>query len=238
MAMKKFTASATGAGCMTNRPRVAVMLSGSGTNFAAIADYADRAGTFDVDHVISDQPDAGGLSKARDRNIAISVIERDKRSERAEHDRRVGECLRRVAPDVIALAGYMRILGPTLVEHWRGRMLNVHPSLLPKYPGLHTYRRALEDGAAEHGASVHFVTEQLDGGPVIAQARTRITAEDTEQTLRNKVQGMEYTLFPRVIEAVCLGHARLSCGDDGHVLWHGAPLAQPLDAASLREHAA
>lgn len=223
---------------MTSKPRVAVMLSGNGSNFAAIADYAAAAGTFDVDHVISDQPGAGGLVKALDRNIAMSVVQRDQHAERIVHDRAIDACLRRVAPDVIALAGYMRILGPDLVQRWRGRMLNVHPSLLPKYPGLHTYRRALEDGATEHGASVHFVTEELDGGPVIAQARTRITADETEQTLRSKVQSMEHTLYPRVIEAVCLGHARLHGDANSQVLWHGTPLHQPLDTAALQEHAA
>lgn len=217
------------------------MLSGEGTNFAAIADYAARMGTFTVCHVISDRADAGGLIKARERGIDASLLTRAAGATRSEHEQIIAERLRSVAPDTIALAGYMRILGPTLVRAWQGRMLNVHPSLLPKYRGLHTYRRALEDGAAEHGASVHYVTEELDGGPVIAQARTAIAPDDTEATLRNKVQTMEYELFPRVIEAVCLGHVHFRAGHDEHnsdVLWRGHPLSQPLDVAHLREHAA
>lgn len=217
------------------------MLSGTGTNFAAIADYAARVGTFEVCHVISDRDQASGLDKARARKIPAEVIAMDKGADRAEHERRVAQFLHNINPDLVALAGYMRILGPTLVGAWRGRMLNVHPSLLPKYRGLHTYRRALEDGETEHGASVHFVTEELDGGPVIAQARTVIAHDDTEDTLRSKVQQMEYELFPRVIEALCLGQASLdTSAADGAtgVLWQGRPLARPLELAQIREDAA
>jgi phosphoribosylglycinamide formyltransferase-1 len=217
---------------MPELPSVAVLLSGGGTNLQAIADYAARVGTFRIAGVISDQPDAGGLARAARMDLPATVCARARGASRAEHEHVVVQALAQWSPDLVALAGYMRILSGSLVSQFEGRMLNVHPSLLPRYRGLDTYRRALADGAAQHGSSVHYVTEELDGGPVIAQAATAIADDDDEQSLRHRVQAMEYRLFPRVIDAVCRGDIGLA---DGHVHWRRQALPAPLSLEQLEE---
>ncbi len=213
--------------------RVVVLLSGHGSNFQAIADYASACAAFDVVGVISDQADAYGLDRARTFKIPAITCERAQGS-RTEHESAITAQLAALTPDLLVLAGYMRVLSPEFVRDWHGRMVNVHPSLLPKYRGLDTYARALAAGETRHGASVHFVTEQLDGGPVIAQHSVAIDADETEQTLRAKVQYIEYYMYPRVIDALARGDARLH---DDKILWRNAPLSAELTLDELtREH--
>lgn len=216
---------------MTDLPRVVVMLSGTGSNLSALADHAARHGAYSIVHVICDQPGAGGLKRADRLGIQYTVCPRADGQSRAAHEAEVGRVLDALVPDVIVLAGYMRILGADLVRRWRGKMLNVHPSLLPKYRGLHTYRRAIDDGERWHGTSVHFVTETLDGGPVIAQARVAIEPGDTEATLRERTQRAEHALYPRVVAAVA--HRDAVLVDDETVHWRSVPLAAPLAPEDL-----
>lgn len=215
--------------CMRDALRIAVLLSGQGSNFHAIADYATHSAAFNVVGVISDRASAYGLERARSFGIPAIACERANGS-RAEHETALSDQLARLSPDLLVLAGYMRVLSPAFVGAWRGRIVNVHPSLLPKYRGLDTYARALAAADTHHGASVHFVTEQLDGGPVIAQHAVAIEAQDTEQTLRAKVQHIEYQLYPRVIDALAHGDVRLH---DDRILWRDAPLDAALTLDEL-----
>ena len=211
---------------MAERPRVLVMLSGVGSNLDAMLAHARQHGDFAVDHVLSDQPDSAGLARAAGLGIATTCCARAPGATRQAHDAVVMQALQAAAPDLVVLAGYMRILGGALVRAWHGKMLNVHPSLLPKYKGLHTYRRALADNEPWHGASVHFVSEALDGGPVIAQARVAIEAQDTESSLKARTQRVEHELYPATVAAVCRGDIAL--GPDDRVRWRGTVLSDPL----------
>ncbi len=210
--------------------RIAVLLSGAGSNLAALAAYVQHHADLRLDHVITDQPSAGGVARAQVLGIPTTVCPRADGQSRDEHDADVQAALSARTPDVVVLAGYMRILGADFVRAWHGKMLNVHPSLLPKYKGLHTYRRALADGERWHGSSVHFVTETLDGGPVIAQARVAVLGDETEDTLRARTQLAEHILYPLVVAAVARKHVVLA--RDG-VTWHGTPLTEPLTPDEL-----
>ena len=176
--------------------RLAVLISGRGSNMRAIAE-ACTDGRLDarVVGVIADRPEAAGLEAATALGLPTAVVDHRAHADRVDFDRALDERLRALAPDRVALAGFMRILGPELVERWRGRMLNIHPSLLPKYPGLDTHARALAAGDTEHGASVHVVTAELDGGPVVAQARVPILPEDTPERLAARVLAEEHALY-------------------------------------------
>jgi len=207
---------------MAGKLPIAVLISGSGTNLQAIIDVCHR-GDIDaqVTAVVSDQPDAFGLQRADRAGIAIRVLPGSEFPDRAAYDRALGELLDELDPQLVVLAGFMRILTGPLVRAWSGRMLNVHPSLLPAYRGLHTHRRVLDAGEQYHGTSVHFVTEELDGGPIIAQARIAIRPEDTEETLNRRVQALEHRMYPAVIGWFADGRLRM-VGDrvelDGRLL--------------------
>lgn len=205
---------------------VVVMISGSGTNLQAILDAAD-AGTIPVrvDAVLSDVPGAFGLERARQAGVAAECLPAADFSDRESFDRALGRRLEQLAPGLVVLAGFMRILSAPLVRAWAGRMLNIHPSLLPAYRGLHTHRRVLEAGERQHGTSVHFVTEELDGGPLIAQARLDIGPEDTETSLNQRIQTLEHRLYPEVIGWFGAGRLRLVA--DGVEL-DGTPLDAPV----------
>lgn len=149
--------------------------------------------------VISNKPDAKGLEFAQVHGIPTAVVANKDFSSRAEFDAALQETIDRFSPDLVVLAGFMRILTPPFVEHYAGRMLNIHPSLLPLFPGLHTHQQALDAGVAEHGVSVHFVTAELDHGPVVAQARVPVLPGDTENTLSARVLIEEHQLYPRAI---------------------------------------
>ncbi len=205
--------------------KIAVLISGSGSNLQAII---DRIGAGELRAqlvgVLSNKAEAYGLTRAAAAGIATAVIAHTDFPDRDSFDSALMRQIDHWAPDVVVLAGFMRILTPAFVQHYEGRLLNIHPSLLPKYKGLHTHRRALEAGDAEHGCSVHFVTAELDGGPVIAQAVVPVQPHDTETLLTERVHDAEHRLYPEVL--VWLADGRL-CWRDGRALLDDAPLATP-----------
>lgn len=186
--------------------RLAILISGRGSNMLALA-RACADGRLDahVVGVIADRPEAAGLVAAAELGLPTEVIERRAHPDRAAFDRALGERLEALSPDRVALAGFMQVLGTELVDTWQGRMLNIHPSLLPKYPGLDTHARALAAGDTEHGASVHVVTPELDGGPVVAQARVPVLAGDTPETLAARVLAEEHTLYVTALARSLVG---------------------------------
>jgi phosphoribosylglycinamide formyltransferase-1 len=205
---------------------IVVLISGTGSNLRAIAEQA-RSGELPVEirAVISDRPDAAGLAWAATAGIAtLALLPRDF-PDRAAFDRALADAVQRYEPGLVVLAGFMRILGAEFVDRFAGRLVNIHPSLLPKYRGLHTHRRALEAGEREHGASVHFVTRELDGGPVVIQARVPIRNDDDEASLAARVLAEEHRIYPECIGWFAAGRLQLR---DGAVLLDGRVLASPL----------
>jgi len=205
---------------------LAVLISGRGSNMTAIAD-ACAAGKIDASicTVISDQPNAAGLTRARDLGLNTRCVPFREFSDRNQFERVLAEAIDEAQPKVVVLAGFMRILSGQFVEAYLGRMLNIHPSLLPKYRGLHTHRRVLEAGDREHGSTVHFVTAELDGGPIVLQSRVRVQPEDSETTLSARVQATEYIIYPRVLG--WLAEERLIWSNGGP-WFDGKPLSIPL----------
>jgi formyltetrahydrofolate-dependent phosphoribosylglycinamide formyltransferase len=188
---------------MADQVRVAVLLSGRGSNMLALAEYkriADPA--YQIVLVGSNVPEARGLVLARRLGIGTWALSH-KGMERAEFDRLLDEELRRHDVELVALAGYMRLLSPEFIRKWEGRILNIHPSLLPKYPGLDTHRRALLEGEEFGGCSVHLVTEELDAGPVIAQVPVKIRGRDTPESLAERVLEEEHKLYPAALDHYC-----------------------------------
>jgi phosphoribosylglycinamide formyltransferase-1 len=208
--------------------KLAVLLSGRGTNMLAIA-RSCREGLIGAQlaGVISDRPDAPGIAAARELALRTSVIDAQQYPGRAAFEDALEAALRHCGAELIALAGFMRILSPGFVQRHRGRMLNIHPSLLPRYQGLHTHRRVLQAGESEHGASVHFVSEVLDGGPVICQARVPVRAGDSEAGLAARVQRQEHRIYPFVIGLIASGRLQLQ---GATILLDGAALASPISA--------
>ena len=206
--------------------RTAVMISGSGTNLQAIID-ATSEGTLAIDlcGVICDRPDAGGLNRAERAGIPTQVVDYRDHKTRARAEIALAEAIDAVEPDLVVLAGFMRILPDELVARWEGRMLNIHPSLLPKYRGLNTYRRALAAGERWHGSTVHYVIPALDAGPAIVQYRVAIRPDDTEKSLAGRVQQGEYRIYPMAIGWIATGRLRLV---NGEVIRDGVVLAEPI----------
>ena len=194
----------------TGRARVAVLISGAGSNMAALIDAAAAPDApFEVVLVISNKASAGGLAIAEAKGVATRVVETAvSGGDRRAHEQALDAVLSEYAVDVVALAGYMRLLTPWLVKRWEGRMLNIHPSLLPKYPGLDTHARALAARDAEAGCSVHLVTEGVDEGPVLAQARVPVLPDDTASALAQRVLAAEHSLYPRVLADFCRAQIR------------------------------
>lgn len=179
---------------------IVVLISGNGSNLQAIIDACKQKqinGT--IRAVFSNKADAFGLKRARDAHIPAHALEASQFASREAFDRELVQEIDAYAPDVVVLAGYMRILSPGFVSHYSGRLLNIHPSLLPKYPGLHTHRQVLENGDEEHGTSVHFVTDELDGGPVILQAKIPVFDGDDEDDITERVQSQEHAIYPLVV---------------------------------------
>ena len=189
----------------TGRVRVAVLISGAGSNMAALIDAArDAAAPFEVVLVLSNRPEAGGLAVAETKGVATAVVDHAAfGKDRAAHEQAVQTVLEAHGVQLVALAGYMRLLTPFLVGRWAGRMLNIHPSLLPKYPGLDTHARALAAGDAEAGCTVHLVTEGVDDGPVLGQAAVPVQPGDTPGSLAQRVLAAEHALYPRVLADFC-----------------------------------
>jgi formyltetrahydrofolate-dependent phosphoribosylglycinamide formyltransferase len=188
---------------MAERVRVGVLISGRGTNMIALSEYKRREPrAYDLALVASNVPDARGLVAAK--RLAIPTWARSHKGiDREDYDRLVDTELRLRGVQVVALAGYMRLLSAEFIQAWRGRILNVHPSLLPDYKGLDTHRRAIEAGEAWAGCSVHLVTEDLDGGPVLAQAKVKVRERDTPETLAARVLEEEHRLYPPALDAFC-----------------------------------
>ncbi|HUL18950.1 MAG TPA: phosphoribosylglycinamide formyltransferase [Steroidobacteraceae bacterium] len=180
--------------------RITILISGRGSNMTAIA-RACLAGTLDaeVTDVISDRAEAAGLAAARDLGAATATVPRPPGLSSADFEAQLVRAIEAARPDAIALAGFMRILSTPFVERYLGRMLNIHPSLLPAYRGLHTHRRVLAAGEAEHGASVHFVTPELDAGPIVLQSKVRVHPDDSEDSLAARVIATEHVIYPRVL---------------------------------------
>ncbi|CAM4249498.1 phosphoribosylglycinamide formyltransferase [Serratia silvae] len=180
--------------------KIVVLVSGQGSNFQALID-ACQQGRIDatIVAVLSNNAQAYGLQRAEAAGIAAQALDAKAFADREAFDAALAQAIDQYQPDLVVLAGYMRILSNTFVQHYAGRLLNIHPSLLPKYPGLHTHRQAIDNGDAEHGTSVHFVTEQLDGGPVILQAKVPIFPGDEEYEVIERVQTQEHTIYPLVV---------------------------------------
>jgi phosphoribosylglycinamide formyltransferase-1 len=206
--------------------RLAILISGRGSNLVAIA-HACGAGRINarVALALSERPGVAGLDSARALGIEARVIAWPGAPERARFEHDLDAALAAAQPDLIVLAGFMRVLSQQFVEARAGRILNIHPSLLPNYRGLHTHRRVLEAGDGVHGASVHFVTAELDGGPLILQSRVAVRRGDSEDTLSARVQATEHIIYPRVIG--WLADGRLAWRD-GQPWLDGKPLAAPV----------
>ncbi|MCX5509027.1 phosphoribosylglycinamide formyltransferase [Pseudomonas sp. BJa3] len=202
---------------------VVVLLSGSGSNLQALIDSNSASDSpVRIRAVISNRADAYGLERAKAAGIDTAVLAHTGFDGREAFDTALMALIDGFAPDLVVLAGFMRILSGGFVRHYQGRLLNIHPSLLPKYKGLHTHQRALEAGDAEHGCSVHFVTEELDGGPLVVQAVVPVATDDTEQTLAQRVHLQEHQIYPLAVRWFAEGRLRL--GEHGALL-DGQPLA-------------
>ena len=209
----------------TCRCRVVALISGRGSNLQAILDgVVSGALPVELAAVISNEAAAGGLTRARQAGVATRVVAHRGRS-RHEFEAELGAVLEELAPDLMLLAGFMRVLGADLVGRFQGRMLNIHPSLLPEYRGLDTHARVLADGNTEHGVSVHFVTPVLDGGPVIAQTRVPVLENDTPDDLAVRVLRQEHRLYPLVMRWFAEGRLVLR---EQQVCFDDLPLARPI----------
>ena len=179
---------------------IVILISGRGSNMEAVVRALDAEGwPARIAAVISNKPEAGGLAFAQARGIPTAVVPSKTFATRAEFDAKLQETIDVFEPDLVVLAGFMRILTAPFVEHYAGRMLNIHPSLLPLFPGLHTHQQALDAGCAEHGATVHFVTAELDHGPAVLQARIPVLPGDTEATLATRLLVEEHKIYPRAV---------------------------------------
>jgi len=208
------------------RPRTVVLVSGNGSNLQAILDAAATGElSVEVVGVLSDRPGAYALERARSAGVPALTVDYRAAGSREAFGERLAAELDRLAPDLVVLAGFMRILPAAVVERFRGRMLNVHPSLLPLYPGLDTYRRALAAGDAWHGTTVHFVVPELDAGPAILQYRVRVAPGESEDALRQRVQRGEYLVYPRAIGWLASGRL---VQRDGRAWLDGRPLDAPV----------
>ncbi len=179
--------------------RVAILISGGGSNMVALVESMTDNHPSRPVLVLSNDSDAGGLSKARDLGIETAVVNHRHYPDREAFERAINAQLDAVDADVICLAGFMRILTPVFTDRWAGKVLNIHPSLLPKYPGLNTHARAIEAGDTEAGCTVHIVTSELDDGPILGQARVPVKPDDTPATLAARVLEMEHKLYPAVL---------------------------------------
>ncbi len=214
-----------------NSCRIVVLISGSGSNLQSLIDATERG---DIDGrivaVISNRPNVKGLERAAASNIPAITIDHTTYPDRASFDQALAAKIDEYAPDLVVLAGFMRILTDEFVAHYSGRMLNIHPSRLPKYQGLHTHQRALDAGDAEHGASVHFVTAELDGGPVVLQSRLPIRPDHSPETLAAELLPQEHLIYPLVVAWFCAG--RLALTPEG-VAFDGRILDTPLQLDAL-----
>ena len=206
--------------------RLVVLISGRGSNLQAILDQAVSGELpVEVAAVVSNRPGVHGLERARQAGVPALELDHKNFADRPEFEAALIETIDRRQPDLVVLAGFMRVLTAGFTEHYRGRLLNIHPSLLPKFRGLHTHERAIAAGETEHGASIHFVTAELDGGPVIVQARVPVLPGDDSDALAARVLEQEHRLFPLAIRWFAEQRLRL----EGEQVWFdGQPLVEPL----------
>lgn len=215
------------------KKNLVILISGRGSNMQAIVKACQREGwNARIAAVISNRSQAAGLFFAREQAIPTAVIDHKAYPDRESFDRALGDEIERYQPDIIALAGFMRILGPTLVGRFEGRMINIHPSLLPAFPGLHTHERALAAGCQLAGATVHFVTSNLDHGPIIAQAVVPVWPSDTPDILAERVLYQEHLMMPRVVRWALEGELLIQDNRVQHIkgasqCWNGMNHAEP-----------
>jgi phosphoribosylglycinamide formyltransferase-1 len=206
-----------------SRRRVAILISGRGSNMVSLIEAACAPGfPAEIALVLSNRPDAGGLERAREAGLATVAVDHKEYPAREAFEQAMDDAMRSHGIDFICLAGFMRVLTDWFVERWSGRMVNIHPSLLPLFRGTHTHRRALEEGMLVHGCTLHFVVPELDAGPIIAQAVVPVVPGDTEESLAARVIVQEHRLYPQALRMICDGSARL---ENGRVVF-----SQPWDA--------
>lgn len=217
-----------------SRKRVAILISGRGSNMAALIDAAeDKNYPAEIALVVSNRPDAGGLATAQAAGIATKVVDhKNFGKDRAAFEHALQAVLEKHNIEFVCLAGFMRILGADFVRLWQGRMLNIHPALLPAFKGLDTHARALTAGAKLHGATVHFVVPEMDSGPIIAQGAVAVGADDTEETLAARVLVVEHRIYPLALKLVAEGRVQVEgdrCSIDGVPVTEGAFTAPAAD---------
>lgn len=211
--------------------RIAVLISGSGSNLQAIINHQKtQTDLYEIALVISNKADAYGLQRAKNAGINTQVIDHTAFADRESFDAQLQSAIESAEVELVVLAGFMRILTDGFTRHFLGRMLNIHPSLLPKYPGLNTHQRALEAGDSEHGLSIHFVTPELDGGPAILQAKVCIEDGDNVETLQQKVHQQEHIAYPLVVQ--WFAENRLAF-ENGQAWFEQQPLDKPLQLADF-----
>jgi len=202
--------------------KAAILVSGSGTNLQSFIDQvADKRLDLDIAIVFSNRSDAYGLTRAKNAGLRTVCIEHGDFEDRETFDRAVAAALDTFEAELIILAGFMRILSPWFVQHFKGRILNIHPALLPRFPGLHTHARVLQAGDTHHGSTIHFVTEELDGGPGILAGRIAITPGETANELQARVQAVEHQIYPQAAQLFATGRITYKDGDawmDGQIL--------------------
>nr|WP_256977376.1 phosphoribosylglycinamide formyltransferase [Bordetella genomosp. 10] len=206
----------------TGRRRIVILISGRGSNMSSLVDACGREGwPADIVAVIANRPDAAGLAWARERGLPTAAVNHRDYDGREAFDAALATEIDRYAPDFVILAGFMRVLTPTFVNHYAGRLVNIHPSLLPAFPGLHTHAQALATGVRAHGCTVHFVTPLLDHGPIIAQGWVPVLAGDTPESLAERVLQVEHRVYPAAVR--WLAEGRVSVTPDHRVEVRGEP---------------
>lgn len=208
---------------------IVVLISGNGSNLQALIDER-TAGGFTISAVISNKADAYGLERAATAGIPTLILDHRQYPDRESFDRKLAQEIDSFSPQLLVLAGFMRILSAQFVKHFAGRVLNIHPSLLPDYRGTHTHERVLEAGETQHGVSVHFVTEELDGGPVILQTVVPVLSNDTRDSLAARVAREEHLIYPKVVSWFAAGRLRMQ----DNAAWLND---QPLGSTGIREYA-
>ncbi len=210
--------------------RIVVLISGRGSNLQSLV-HAQQDGILNVEvaAVISNRPEAAGLTFSSEQHIVTTVVDHTAYNGRTKYDQALMEAIDQYQPDLVVLAGFMRILTAEFVRHYRGQLINIHPSLLPKFKGLHTHQQALDAGESQHGASVHYVTEELDGGPVFLQTSVAVHAGDDADTLAARVLVEEHKLYPAAVQLIA--ERRITLVDDA-VQLDQTPLHAPLQLNS------
>ena len=212
---------------MSDRLKLAVLISGSGSNLQAIIDAIESGAlNADIGLVVSNRPDAYGIERARKHGLEVAVIDHQDYDSREAFDAGLAQRLKPLSPDFIVLAGFMRILGADFIDAYRNRILNIHPSLLPDYKGLNTHQRALDNGEAAHGVSIHLVTAELDDGPILLQGSYPIHPGDRVEDLQARGHALEHRMYPQLLGWI--SERKLCIEPDGRILYDQAPLESPV----------